>query len=298
MSVTPEVFGLGQCCIDYIGIADRYPDADAKCELLEMVEEGGGPVANAMVALARWGTRCFFTGVVGDDDFGCKILESLDREGIGTRGFLVRSGSASQFAFILAVPKTGSRTVFWRRPTGAPPKPEEIDFATLRQSKILYTDGLFTEASLAACRAAREAGVKVVVDGGTLREDSLDIARLSDCFIVSQSFAQDLIGEDRPLDACRRLAEFGPSVVGVTLGAKGSVVLHRGRIIEQPAFKVEGVDTTGCGDIFHAGYTYGLLRDWGVEQCLRFASWAAAEVSMKIGGRAGIPRLEDWNHDT
>jgi ribokinase len=134
--------------------------------------------------------------------------------------------------------------------------------------------------------------VKVVVDEGTLREGSLDIARVSDCFIVSQSFARDLIGEDSPLDACRRLAEFGPSVVGVTLGAKGSVVLQRGRIIEQAAFKAKEIDTTGCGDIFHAGFAYGLLRDWDVEKCLSFASWAAAEVSMEVGGRAGIPRID------
>ena len=298
MSLTPEVFGLGQCCMDYIGIAEHYPDADGKCEFLEIVEEGGGPVANAMVALARWGCRCLFTGVVGDDLLGRKIRESLDKEGIDTGGLLVRNGSASQLSFIVAVPKTGSRTVFWRRPTGSPPKPEEIDLATLRQSKVLYIDGLFVEASLAVSRAAREAGVKVVVDAGTLREGSLDIARLSDCFIVSESFARDLIGEDRPSDACRRLAELGPSVVGVTLGDKGSVVLHRGRIIQQPPFKVKAIDTTGCGDIFHASFTYGLLKDWDVEQCLRFASWAAAEVSTKLGGRAGIPRLENWKPST
>jgi len=290
-----QVFGLGQCCLDYIGEVDTYPQPDIKCEFSNRVIQGGGPVATALVALARWGVSCAFSGVLGDDFFGPMIKASLDDEGIDTSGVFVRKGFDSQFAFIVAEPGVGRRTIFWRRPTGFPPSPAEIDFSILRNAKVFHTDGIFTEASLAACKAAGKAGVQVVVDAGSLREGMLDIARLSDFFIASETFAKAFVGEDKPLNACHKLAELGPRVVGVTLGPKGYIALDGGRVIERPAYPAAAVDTTGCGDVFHAGFIYGLLENWGVDRSFDFAAWAAARVSLKLGGRAGIPSLSEWD---
>ena len=294
-----QVYGVGQSCLDYIGEVETYPPPDVKCQFSKMVIQGGGPVATALVALARWRVKCAFSGVLGDDLFGTLIKESLDVEGIDTRGVLVREGFDSQFAFIVAEPGMGRRTIFWRRPTGSPPDPREVDYSTIRKAEVFHTDGLFPEASLAACKAAKDAGVRVVVDAGSFREGMLDLARMSDCFLASESFAGALVGEGKPLDACQKLAELGPNVVGVTLGSQGYVALNRGRIIERPAYKVEAIDTTGCGDVFHAGFIYGLIEKWDLEKTLDFASWAAAMVSLKLGGRTGIPTLEairekDW----
>ena len=80
----------------------------------------------------------------------------------------------------------------------------------------------------------------------------------------------------------------------MTLGAKGYVALSEGRVIERPAYPVEPMDTTGCGDVFHGGFIFGLLKGWNVDRCLDFAAWAAAMVSLQLGGRAGIPSLESW----
>ena len=290
-----KVSGLGQCCLDYIGKIDAYPPPDTKCEFSDMVIQGGGPVATALVALSRWGVSCAFAGVLGDDQFGAMIKSSLDDEGIDTHGILVRNGFASQFAFIVAEPGAGHRTIFWRRPTGPPPSPDEIDYRIIRNAKVFHTDGIFLETSLAACKAARDAGVQVVVDAGSLREGMLELARMSDYFLASETFAQALVGEDKPMEACIKLAELGPRVVGVTLGPKGYVALDRGRRIRQPAYPVAAVDTTGCGDVFHAGFIYGLLENWNIDKCLNFSAWAGARVSLKLGGRTGIPPLEDWN---
>lgn len=290
-----KVFGLGQCCLDYIGKIVSYPPSDTKCEFSDLVVQGGGPVATALVALRRWGVTCALAGVVGDDQFGPMITSSLDDEGIDTSGILVRHGFESQFAFIVAEPRVGSRTIFWRRPTGPPPNPDEIDFNRIRKARVFHTDGIFPEASLAACKAAKAAGVPVVVDAGSLRNGMLELARLSDFFLASATFANALVGDEKPLESCLKLAELGPQVVGVTLGSKGYVALHKGRIIERPAYSVQAVDTTGCGDVFHAGFIYGLLKKWNVEKCLDFAAWASAMVSLKLGGRAGIPKIEDWH---
>ncbi|MBW2111421.1 MAG: hypothetical protein JRH00_08290 [Deltaproteobacteria bacterium] len=78
MESTSEVFGLGQCSVDYIGKVDRFPCPDVKCECSDTVIQGGGPVATALVALSRWGISCCFTGVIGNDLFGGIIKQSLE----------------------------------------------------------------------------------------------------------------------------------------------------------------------------------------------------------------------------
>lgn len=286
-----EVFGLGQCCLDYIAQIKAYPPPDVKWEFTDMIIQGGGPVATALVALARWGLSCAFAGVLGDDRFGKIIKSSLDEEGIDTTGIVIRKRSVSQFAFIVAEPGIGRRTIFWRRPTGRPPSSEEINYRKLERAKVLHTDGNFGEAPLAACTVARKAGVQVVVDADSFYEGMIDLARLSHHFIASENFAAAFLGKDDPIEACRKIAKLGPQVVGVTLGPRGYVALADGRVIEKPAYPVEAVDTTGCGDVFHAGFIYGLIQGWDFEKCFDFAAWSAAMVSLQMGGRSGIPSI-------
>jgi len=284
-----QVLGLGQCCFDTILRVERFPPPDGKCEYAERLEDGGGPVATALVALSRWGVPCAIAGVRGDDEAGARIEESLRSEGIDTRDLLVRAGSTSQLAFIVAESGSGRRTVFWKRPSGPPLRAGEIAFDRVRSAKVLHTDGLFAEASLAAARAAKEAGARVVVDAGSLREGMLELAPSADAFLASAKFARELLGADRPVDACRRIAALGPRVAGVTLGEEGYIAIDGGRMIERPAYPVEAVDTTGCGDVFHAGFVYGLLQGWDAERCLDFGAWAASRAATKLGGRMGIP---------
>ncbi|MBI5586071.1 MAG: sugar kinase [Deltaproteobacteria bacterium] len=290
----PEVYGLGQCSLDYFGLIKNYPPADSKCEFTGLAVQGGGPVATALAALSRWGVHCAFAGVIGDDAFGRQIQASLEMEGIDLRGLLVRQGFESQFAFIAVEPGPGRRTIFWQRPTGPPPRPEELDLDLIRRAKVFHTDGLFPEAALAGARAARAVGVPVVVDAGSLRDGMLDLARLSDYFIASASFARSLVGKDDPLAACREMAALGPGLVGVTLGKEGYVALDRGRLIRRPAYPVAAVDTTGCGDVFHAGFIYGLLQGWTMDRSLDWGAWAASRVALQLGGRTGIPPLPEW----
>ncbi len=291
-SPSVEVFGIGQCSLDYIGKIKAYPPPDRKCEFVDMVIQGGGPIATALVALARWKISCAFAGVLGDDLFGRMIRESLEAEGIDTAGVMIRKLKDSQFAFIVAEPGLGRRTIFWRRPTGPPLSPEEIDLRRVEQARILHTDGRFLEASLACCKTARKAGVQVVTDADSFHAGLVELARWSDFFISSENFASAFLKKEEPREACRRIAQLGPKVAGVTLGAKGYVALAEGRWIEKPAYPVEAVDTTGCGDVFHAGFIFGVLRGWAYEKCFDFAAWAAAMVSLEMGGRSGIPSLE------
>jgi ribokinase len=290
-----DVVGLGQCCIDYLGRIADYPPPDAKCEFDDLTVDGGGPVSTALVALARWGMRCAFLGVVGDDWMGGEIRRVLESERVDTGGLLVRPDAESQFAFIVSEPTTGRRTVFWRRPTGAALRPGDVPVDLIQRSRVVHTDGLFAEASIAAARTARDAGSQVSVDAGSLRDGMLELAALSHHFIASATFATAFAPDSSPLEVCRRLAEMGPEVVAVTLGSRGYVAMVDGAEIEGDAYAVDAVDTTGCGDVFHAGYVYGVLRGWDVARRLDFGSWAASRVALYLGGRRGIPAAADFS---
>ena len=289
-----QICGLGQCTLDYLGAIDSYPPVDVKCEFRDLTTQGGGPAATALVALSRWGVSCAFCGVVGDDPFGEAILESLVAEGVDASDVLVRPGAVSQFAFISAEACTGRRNIFYRKTSGAPPSINEIPIRLIEDAQVFHTDGLFGQACLAAARAARKAGTIVSADAGSLREGMLELAGECDHFIASEAFARSFIGRDDPEGACEKLAKICPGVVGVTLGAKGSLFLENGKLVRMSAWPVEAIDTTGCGDVFHAGYIYGLLKKWPLEGRIDFASWAASRVSLRLGGRAGIPDPSDF----
>jgi ribokinase len=295
------VTGLGQCCLDFLALVDSYPEADTKKEAMEIRQQGGGPVATALVALSRLGVKCMFHGVVGDDEEGGKISRSLLDEGVDVDGLVVRQGARSQRAFIVVDAETAGRTIFWKRPTARPIAPEELGEGFLRGdgSAFVLLDGLMEEASLYAARKAGTLGVPVMLDAGRLRPGMLDIAGVSDYVVASSEFARQMdwyeSGGLSPERVRGAIKEHGLKVVTVTLGEEGSVTVpgSGGEVIRTPAFKVSAVDTTGAGDVFHGGYIYGLLKGWDIYETLRFASAFAALKCRRLGGRAGIASLEE-----
>jgi sulfofructose kinase len=287
------VTGIGQCSLDYLALVKGYPETDTKEEVLEWHEQGGGPVATALVTLSRLGIQCKFYGVLGDDDAGEKIKASLVDEGVDVSGLITRPGATSQIAFVVVERKTARRTIFWKRPSGAPLKPDGLGGDFLEGSHFLLLDGLMARSSLWAAEKAKALGIPVMLDAGRLRPGMTDIARLSDYLVVSEEFAKDsgwAIEREVLLSARERL---GVRALTVTLGARGSVTVRGHEFFETPAFPVEAFDTTGAGDVFHGGYIYGLLQGWGLAETVRFASAVAALKCRKIGGREGIPNLNE-----
>lgn len=287
-----DVFGIGQCSLDYIGRIAVYPPADTKCEFHDLVVDGGGPAATALTALARWGFKCALAGITGDDDFGFEIRRLLASEGIDIENVLMRPGARSQFAFIAVEAKGGRRTIFWQRPTGVALRPGEIPIAAVTADcRAVHVDGLFPDASVAACREAQRRGIPVFVDAGSWREGMEEIARASDYFIASETCGSALSGGGTPLDACRRILELGPRLAAVTLGERGYAAMTSSFVLQRPAYPAAAADTTGCGDVFHAGFIYGILSGLDIERSLDIAAWAASRVSLHLGGRRGIPSL-------
>ena len=283
-----EVFGLGQCAYDRLGFVAEHPDPDQKAQIEELTVECGGPVGTALVALAGWGRRCAVAGLVGDDPEGRRVRADLETAGVDTKGLIERPGGLTQQAFIAVERGSGRRTIYWQRPKGAEPGAGEVE---LPEAAVFLTDGLFAEASVALARRAE----RVVVDAGTLRPGTEALIDHAEVFVASESFARAFVGEDDPEGACRRLRERGVAVAGVTLGARGYVASYGDRWLHRPAHGgVEVVDTTGCGDLFHAGLVEGMLSGWPWERSFDFAAWAAARCATRLGGRAGIPRRDEY----
>lgn len=291
------VTGIGQCSWDYLAVVPHCPDVDTKNEVSKWEEQGGGPVATALVALSRLGVSCKFFGVAGSDEEGKKIRDSLHRECIDINGLFTRTNSNSQVAFIVIEEVSAKRTIFWRRPTGDELGTAELGDDFLKGSCFLLLDGLMHEVSLFAARKARELGIPVMVDAGRLREGMLELASLCDYVVGSETFARDLGWNGDPGRFQKKIKELFKGITTITLGEKGSLTYVNDEIIEVPAYRVAAVDTTGAGDVFHAGYIYGLLRRWDIVKTLKFASAFAALKCEMIGGRAGIPdflRVKDF----
>ena len=289
-----EVVGLGQACVDYLGRVPSYPREDGKMELLELQSQGGGPASTALVTLSRLGIKTAFIGSISDDPIGVEIVKGLKADQVDSSFLKITPGHTSQFAFIAVSRESGNRTIFWHRGSAPPLKKEEVDLSPFSGTKVLHLDGLMIQASVEAARQARARGLKVVLDAGTMREGSLELASQVDVLIASARFAVPLVGEDSPTEkALEALSRFGPGEIVITDGSKGSVGRNRRELVKQSAFAVKVVDTTGAGDVYHGAYIYGLLKGWDMKTCMRFASATSALKCRAVGARAGIPALHE-----
>ncbi len=288
-----RVVGVGQCAYDIVGSLDNYPQVDQKTELLDISFQGGGPVATALVTLARLEVETAICSRIGGDLFGERIRDSLFAEDVDCSALYVDPKGTSQLAFI-AVDAAGKRTIFWHRGTARPLSASEIDSELINSADVLHLDGLHYEAAYASAVLARKHGVTTVLDGGTLRERTLELLPLIDHVVVSEKFAGQLCADMSVPEALNCLLDYGAVAATVTCGDQGSWTTERGgEMFHQPAFVVDVVDTTGCGDVFHGGYIYGLLQGMSIRESVRFAAACAALKAQATGGRIGIPSLSE-----
>ena len=286
-----HVVGIGQCSLDYIAFIDSYPDVNTKKEVIEWHEQGGGPVATALVTLSRLGISCSFLGVIGDDYAGEKIRQSIAAEGIDISGLVQRDKAVSQRAFIAVEQGMGTRTIFWQRPSGATLSEYELHTDFLKGARFLLLDGLMSDISIFAASAAKKQNIPVMLDAGRVRQGMLEVARLSDYVVASEEFANDLEWDLSEKSLQRYRTQIGVGVLTITRGEQGSITVAHNQFFHMPAFQTRAVDTTGAGDVFHGGYLYGLLQGWNLRDTLMFASAVAAIKCTKVGGRTGIATL-------
>ncbi|MEW6355812.1 MAG: PfkB family carbohydrate kinase [Planctomycetota bacterium] len=293
-----DVVGVGCCAVDYLGILPRFPRMDEKLWMEEFTKQGGGMVGTALVAIARLGAKPCYVGRVGSDEFGRFVIESFDREGVDTSEIELVEGKSARVAFVFVDRQTGARTILIPTQNIPPVEAQHIRPDAIRAGKILLIDPLEPGAARAA-EIAKEAGMPVVIDAEYHGDDPGRILDNCNYIIASEGFAQHYTGVDDPIKAARRMFEEQSKlsqhkVVVVTRGDRGSYTISADESFEIPAFKMDSiVDTTGCGDVFHGAYVYGVLQEWGLKRIAEFSSAVAAMKTRKLGGRAGIPTLAE-----
>lgn len=287
-----DVIGYGLGSVDYLCVVRTHPRLDSKQEMLAYQVQPGGQVPTALVALQRWGMRTAYVGAFGSDDAGRMARRAMQREGVDISATCVRRGVAQQASVILIDQISGERSVLGQPAGSLKVGAAELSREVITAGRVLLMDAVEMEGAITAARWAKGAGMLTVLDVDQPSQGIDELLKLTDVLIVGSEFPEKLTGIADPRRALRKAAGMGPRFVGVTLGPGGALALVDGRFLFVPAFPTKVVDSTGAGDLFHAGSVYGLLHEWPAEKTLRFAAAAAALKCEKLGARPGIPPLE------
>ncbi len=282
-----DIVGVGLNATDTLIPVSQYPVSGSKVEIRSASILPGGQVASAMVACQRWGLRARYVGKLGDDAAADLHRAEFSKAGVETKIITARE-CASHQSFIL-VEDSGERTVLWKRDERLALRPEELRREWVTDARALHVDGRDTSAAITAAGWAREARIPVVADLDELYPDVERLIEKVDYLIVSRDIPGQLTGKsDLRESLMATQQQYGCRLTAATLGQDGVLAWNGNDFCYRPAYRVEVVDTTGAGDIFHAGFIYGLLRGSTLEQTLDFACAAAALNCTATGARGGI----------
>ncbi|MGC8786467.1 MAG: carbohydrate kinase family protein [Anaerolineae bacterium] len=288
-----DVIGLGYCSWDYLGIVDHIPEFEAPTvSLTDFATSGGGPVATALVALARLGARTGFIGIVGDDEAGLQCKQAFVQDGVDCQRLRIQAGARTPICMILVQSGSGQRSILCYRGTCPEVELQPADYSYITTARFLHLDGNHMSAAIRAARFMHEAGGTVVLDANRPRPRLDELLPWVDVLITNAYFPGAYTGQQDLDHAADLLLQTGARLVVTTLGESGCKYFTAEGRWHIPGFSVPVVDTTGAGDAFHGAFIYGLLRNWSLEHTANFANAVAAMNCTALGGRAALPRLE------
>src|SRR5687767_5994977 len=263
----------------------------------------GGSAANTVVGVAELGGRAAYCGKVGEDELGRFYRDDLDAVGVRFEG--ASSTEATGTALVLITPDA-QRTMLTCLGASSLLDATDVPAASLERCAYLYVEGYLLpgestrRAALAAIEAAKARGVRValtVSDPFVVAQSAALLWELIegpvDLLFCNEIEAAALVGTDDMVECARALHRKATNVA-LTLGPKGSVLMHEGTLHPVEGVKADPVDTTGAGDMYAAGILYGLTHGLSWPQAGRLASHAAARVVSVLGARlpAKLSRAE------
>jgi sugar/nucleoside kinase (ribokinase family) len=288
-----DVVGMGLNSVDFISVVPEFPTLNSKMKMLRFSKQGGGQVATAMVALSRWSVKTKYIGKVGEDELGQFSLHSLRQEGVDVSSVRIEPNATNQFAMIIVDGSSGERTILWNRDERLMYREGELRKEEVCSGKLLHLDGHDIHAALQCVKWAKEEGISTVIDLDKVEPLTSELIKEIDFVITSSRFPALYTGISDREKALLDLQKHTPGFLCATLGHEGAMALVNGEFIYSDGFNLKAVDTTGAGDVFHAGVIYGLLKNWEVAEILSFANAVAALKCQDLGGRKGIPTLEE-----
>lgn len=293
-----DVVGVGCAAVDTLAIYEGTIEEDEKMQVYQTTRQGGGLVGTGLVAVTRLGGTARFVGKLGDDDHAQFIVREFKQEGVDTSCIWIVPGMSAIRTIGVINPAKGQRTLFYCVDDAPNLDPKDMRRGDVLAGKVIFVDGFQLKAAIQAAHWGREAGKRVVMDAELTDPENDTLADLATHVVASIGFARSRVGDCDFKEAAQRLyeklrANDPDKVVGVTSGTEGSCFVSKGGEFHQPAFKVPALDTTGCGDVFHGAFAFGLSRDWALERTAEFAAAVAALKCRKLGGRAGIPSFDE-----
>jgi sugar/nucleoside kinase (ribokinase family) len=283
---------MGLNSVDFLCVVPEFPAPNSKMKMLQFAKQGGGQVATALVALSRWGVRTKYIGKVGEDEWGQFSLHSICQEGVDVSSVTVEPKATNQFATIIVDRTSGERTILWDRDERLMYRKGELQKQEICSGKLLHLDGHDIHAAIQSATWAKEEGIPTVVDLDKVEPLTSELMKKIDFVITSSGFPRLFTELSDPEKALVEMQRQIPGFLCATLGHEGAIAFVDGKILHVKGFETNAVDTTGAGDVFHAGFIYGLLQNWEVSEILRFANAAAALKCGELGGRKGISTLK------
>jgi adenosine kinase len=293
----------GMTLIDEARAASIYDDMGKDAGTT--VQMSGGSAANTIVGIASLGARAAYVGKVKDDAIGRLYSHDIKAANVAFATTPAADGPATGCSYILVTPD-GERTMNTYLGAAQELMPGDIDPAAIAAAAIVYLEGYLwdpkhaKDAFLKASKIAHDAKREVAL---TL-SDSFCVDRYRGEFLdLMRSGTVDLIfANESELHSLYQTSDFDTALTqlrrDVTLGVvtrseKGCVVATKDGVTAVPAFPIEKlVDTTGAGDLFAAGFLFGLVRGAGHENAGRLGALAAAEVIQHVGARPQVSLKE------
>jgi sugar/nucleoside kinase (ribokinase family) len=282
----------GMALIDEARATSIYRDMGPATEM------SGGSAANTIVGIANLGARAAYVGKVKDDQIGRLYTHDIRAAGVAFETRPASDGPATGCSYILVTPD-GERTMNTYLGAAQELSPSDIDAGQVAASGIVYLEGYLwdpksaKDAFVKASTIAHDAGRQVAL---TL-SDSFCVDRYRGEFLdLMRGGAVDLVfANETELHSLYQTSDFDTALkqlrLDVNLGVvtrseKGCVVASPGGVTAVPAFPIDKmVDTTGAGDLFAAGFLFGLVRGASHENAGRLGALAAAEIIQHIGAR-------------
>lgn len=287
-----KILVIGHAAYDITMAVDKFPKENTKNRIDNRVECGGGPAGNAAYLLGKWGMEVYFAGVVGNDEYGKRIKEEFESVNVNTKYLEFSNEFSTTNSFIVVNRENGSRTSFAHRNKKMAMKEIELDF----EPDIILFDG--QEVDMTNKLLDRYPNAISIIDAGRPTEDIIKLAKRVNYLVCSKEFSENVsnikINNDGDyLKVYNYMKNEFKNEVIITLEEKGCLYLYEDKIKIMPSLKVEAVDTTGAGDIFHGAFTYCIANNFSLEKTLKISNLTGALSVTKIGSKNSIPEKED-----
>jgi sugar/nucleoside kinase (ribokinase family) len=313
-----DVVGIGNAIVDIIAHADDaflarqgmqkggmtlIDETRAEALYAEMgpaVQLSGGSAGNTIAGLASLGARTGYIGKVKEDALGRIFHHDISAAGVKFPTHAASEGPATARCLIFVTPDA-QRTMNTYLGACVNLSTDDVDEELIRAAKITYLEGYLYDPPHAKAAFHRAAEIAHAADRKVAlslsdsfcveryHREFRDLARLHiDYLFANESEIAALFETDFD-DALSRIVD-EVEIAAVTRGAAGSVVATKSERVHIDAAPVaQVIDTTGAGDLYAAGFLFGLARDLPLAECGRLASLAAAEIISHYGGRPETP---------